>query len=203
MAYTAYRSLWYAKIGYVFPVMTFTRKQCTEIAAPFLMQILPAMGFHCHTPGSVLYGPRLYGGQSLMNLYTEQGISGIKTLIGHLRSHNKVSCILLILLSYIQLIAETQAHYLKKCSPPLPYVPFSWLEHLRTFLLTFKGFLIIPDIWSPYPPRKNGVFLMDTILHYTDKDPPTPFELYQFNECRLYCHAIFLLYNDIRWLLYY
>ena len=156
------------------------------------MQILPAMGFHRRTPRSILYGPRRYGGQSLMNLYTEQGISGIKTLIGQLQSHNEVSRLLRILLSFIQMIAGTRAHYLRKCSPPLPHVPFLWLEHLRTFLSTFQGSLIIPDIWSPIPPRKNDSFLMDSMLQVTGNDSPTPFELHQFNECRLYRHAIFL-----------
>ena len=59
MAFLAYQSLWFAKIRYPFPVTTFTRKQCREIAAPFLTMILPAIApIGPYFPDLGLYGRR-------------------------------------------------------------------------------------------------------------------------------------------------
>ena len=192
MAFTAYQSLWFSKIRYVLPVTTFSKKQCTSIAAPFLVAILPAMGYHRLTPRDVLYGPYRFGGQALFDLFTEQGIDGLKLLIGHLRSDNDIAQLLLILLSYLQLIAGTRAPYLQSCAARLPHVPATWLGHLRYFMSTFRGSLLIDGLWIPTPPRHQDVFLMDSILDYRGPKSPTDTELLHFNACRMYIRASFL-----------
>ena len=92
----------------------------------------------------------------------------------------------------VRVIAGTRLPYLQDCITPLPYVPASWLGHLRHFVSSFRGSIIINDAWVPSPPRYQDVFLMDTILQYRGNKQPSSSELNQFNECRMYIRAMFL-----------
>ena len=192
MARLAYRTLWFAKLGYVLPFTSFTIDECIKLAAPFLAKCLPAMGYNRHMPRVVLYGPMKYGGQALLALFTEQGIDGLQALIGHIRAETDISHLLLILLSYLQVIAGIQAPYLQSCHLRLPHVPKSWLSHLRNFLASFNGSLTIADAWTPTPARAQDVCLMDSLLQYEGTRTPTSAEITQFNACRIYVKAMYL-----------
>lgn len=49
------------------------------------------------------------------------------------------------------------------------HVPASWLGHIRYFVSSFRGSILISDAWVPSPPRHQDTSLMDAILRYPDR----------------------------------
>ncbi len=57
-----------------------------------------------HTSPAIVFGPSSYGGLGLPELYTSEGIGQLRLLIGHLHLRDKTANLILIDISYLQLI---------------------------------------------------------------------------------------------------
>jgi hypothetical protein len=120
-------TLW-SYLLYLLPKLTFslmatmlTEDQCNKIQSPTLMAALPKLHFNRHTERSIIHGPLLHGGLNLPHLYTIQGISQLKFLIGHLRAQDKTFKLIIISHGYLQLLVRTQSKFLNS-----PYQIYSW-----------------------------------------------------------------------------
>jgi len=69
------------KLSYPLIVTTFMEKQCEMLLKLVLTQGLPAMGINQNFPRVVAHGPLAYQGLNLPNLFTEQLITHIRTLV--------------------------------------------------------------------------------------------------------------------------
>jgi len=69
------------KLCYPLIATTFTEKQCETLLKPVLNQGLPAMGINRNFPRVVVHGPLAYQGLNFPNLFTEQLILHIWTLV--------------------------------------------------------------------------------------------------------------------------
>jgi len=69
------------KLMYPLPATTFTPKQCKAIMSPILAQGLPLAGYICTFPHALAHGPKKFCGVNIPNLYTEQTITHIHTLL--------------------------------------------------------------------------------------------------------------------------
>jgi len=69
------------KLSHLLIATTFTEKQCEVLLRPVLTQGLPALGINRNFPWVVAHGPVAYQGLNLPNLFTEQLITHIRTLV--------------------------------------------------------------------------------------------------------------------------
>jgi len=71
--------LW--KLQYPLATTTFSPQQCHQIMSPLLQQGLPKAGVICTFPRALAHGPLEYGGLDIPNLYTEQLIVHVTTML--------------------------------------------------------------------------------------------------------------------------
>jgi len=111
-AYWAYLLYFIPQIGYSLPVMTFTQDECNFIQSPALCATLSKLHLNQNTARSIIFGPSLYGGLSIPALYPLQGIGQLQLLVHHLSSKDEISSLILIDLSYIQLLTGATTPFL-------------------------------------------------------------------------------------------
>jgi len=75
------RNVLLRKLNYPFPATTFTPEQCKTIMTPFLAQGLPLAGFVHTFPQALAYRPLKMCRVNLPNLFMEQMVAHIHTLI--------------------------------------------------------------------------------------------------------------------------
>jgi len=69
------------KLVYPLPATMFTQKQCKAIMSPILAQGLPLAGYIRTFPHALAHGPKKFCGVNIPNLYTEQTLAHIHTLL--------------------------------------------------------------------------------------------------------------------------
>jgi len=75
------RNVLLRKLVYPLPATTFTKEQCQTIMSPILAQGLPSAGFIRTFPHALAHGPLKFCGINIPNLFTEQTLAHIHTLI--------------------------------------------------------------------------------------------------------------------------
>jgi hypothetical protein len=149
-AYTAYTMFFLPKIKFSLPVSIFTQEECRNIQAPALMQTLPLMRLNRHTARSIINGPHTYGGLMLPDIYAEQGLGQLKLLLGHLRVGDKTGKLILVSMSYLQLIIGSATPFFQ-----LPYDKFakwidkSWLTSIWQFIHVTKLQIAVRQHYTP------------------------------------------------------
>jgi hypothetical protein len=93
------------KFSYPLGATCFTEKECNMIQAKFLPTVLLKMGINRSTPLDVHSCPSLYAGMTVSELWSIQGSSKNKLLIGHLRKADMVADNLQVELDCLQLQA--------------------------------------------------------------------------------------------------
>lgn len=147
-----------------------------------LIEFLPAMGYEPTFPRAIVHGPRQYGGINLGHLYTEMCIAKIESVISHIQAGTGLGKIFLLNLNWLQLLSGQSQPLLQYCDP-LPYLETNWFLHLRQFLYTISGSIVIQDLWLPKIERRNDKILMD---HIIENSTMTNAEHRIFNNWRLY-----------------
>jgi hypothetical protein len=124
-AYISYILYFTPKVSFSLPAMTLKEEECNFIQSPAINAVLPKLHLNQHTARSIIFGPLEYGGLDLPNLYCIQGISQLRLFIGHLGLQDKTGKLMLISMSYVQLIIGSGESFLNK--PFLKY--HKWLDH--------------------------------------------------------------------------
>ncbi len=135
-AYCSYILYFTPKTSFSLPVMTLTKAECNAIQSPTISTVLPKLHFNRHTARSIIFCPSKYGGLGLPDLYCTQGIGQLSLFIGHLAAHEKSGKLILISMSYVQLIIGSGESFLRK--PFLKYKKWldnNWLTSLWGFIL--------------------------------------------------------------------
>jgi hypothetical protein len=73
------------KFGYPLEATCFKEEECLEIQRKFLPTVLSKMGINRSTPTAVCSGPAMFAGMEVPELWTIQGSTKNKLMIGHLR----------------------------------------------------------------------------------------------------------------------
>jgi len=191
-AYFAYHLYLSPELGYPLPVSSFSFKECVHIQAPALMATLPKLKINRNTARAIIHGPRKLGGLQLKHVYCEQGNGQLRLFLGHLRNRDHTGELIIISLSYLQLLVGST-----HLSLNLPYAKYakwverSWLTSLWEFLDRTRLTVEVRRAWLPQLPREGDSTLMSLFIEsgYGGK------ELAQLNQCRLF-HQVFFI-SDI------
>jgi len=69
------------KLNYPLVTTTLSPQQCQQITSPLLQQGLPKAGVIRTFPRALAHGPLEYGGLDIPNLFTEQIIAHVSTIL--------------------------------------------------------------------------------------------------------------------------
>ena len=81
MVWTAFKTGILKTLAYPLPASTFSEDQCRRLMHPLLQVALSRSHIVRSMPRAVVYGPPDRGGLDVPNLYTEQGIEHVKTIL--------------------------------------------------------------------------------------------------------------------------
>ena len=140
------------------------------------------MGINQKFPRAVAYGPLEFGGLSLYDLTTEQGILQIKNLMEHVHHGTETEKMIMISLAHLQLESGQSKPILTQLSAPIPYITPCWIMSIRNFLYVNNMSLQFADNFSHRLTRTHDRFIMDVLAN----EAFTPMELRHINAVRLH-----------------
>ncbi len=188
-AYWAFWQYFHPRIGFSMPVLALSQTQCTSIQSPALCATLSKLHLNKHTSRAIVFGPSEYGGLEMPELYTPEGIGQLWLLLGHLRLRYETASLILIDISYLQLIVGSSTLFFN-----LPFTMYGhstdggWLSSSWQFLNSIGFQLYIKQAQPPPLPRQNDIALMDYFVSLHLK----PKLLRVLNRCRIYLQVIYL-----------
>ena len=116
---------------YSAPIGTLTHKQAKTIQSAPINALVRAMGYNAHMPRVVVHGPTKTGGIGLNHLFIAQGALKVKTLLQYIRQNKQTGKILILYLSWAQLVAGGSSPILENPSQSLPHLhDEQWLTTL-------------------------------------------------------------------------
>ena len=94
------------------------------------------MGFNCHFPRAVVFGPKKYQGKQLDDYEVQQYLCHLERFVGHLRQENKLGDLTRIQMDQHQQLIGSQNHFLSLNSNDYPYgeasrIQFLWEQNTK------------------------------------------------------------------------
>ena len=180
----AYKTLWCSKFRYCAPVVSFTHKQLHTIQQKIIGPSLTAAGYNSKMPRAVVFGPATLGGMQWESPYSITLYTQLQLLIGSLRLQDTVGKLLIIQLSWLQILAGIRQPLLET-TQAVSYIPKGWIQSLHEKLTHNKVQIKIEGLWTPGPSREEDQVIMDYVR---DKLPE---EMWMsINQCRLFLQAV-------------
>ena len=182
-ARVAYRMMVCPKPEYPLGVTQFSQQQCDNISSSSLRACLSKMGYNPNSPKEVVYGPRKLFGFGMHDLYVEQGIHQLSTLVGHIRQDSEMGRMIRIELQWCQVQAGISSQLLTDMSTSIDYIEICWIMSIRDFLRTYNLRLDFTSAVLPELQCGQDEFLMDALR---TRGQCTATELQYLNACRLF-----------------
>jgi hypothetical protein len=126
---------------------------------------------------------------NIPHLFTSQGLSQIKFLLGHLRAQDKTCKLILISHGYLQLIVGVPTNFLN-----VPYSAYhhwvcpSWLKSIWLFISKLNINIFMVKAWLPPKPVGNDLNQMEYFVSQRFSSQ----QLIGLNRCRLYLQLLSL-----------
>jgi hypothetical protein len=120
--YWAFWQFYTPKVGFSLPTLHLTQAECKRIQSPAICATLSKLHFNHCTSRAIVFGPTKYAGLDLPHLATTENVGQLRLLLGHLRLQDKTADLILIDISYIQLLVGSSTTFFN-----LPYDKYKWL----------------------------------------------------------------------------
>jgi len=175
-------------LAYPLTATNFNEEQCQEIMKRALASTLPAMGINRHFPRVVAHGPGSHQGLEIPNLYTEQLIAHIITLLWFGPQQNDPTGHLLNLAAEdFRLEAGLSGQLFQMLLEIFPYLTTSW------FLQTWHQCQLLDigikrDVKDFERPRRYDKEIMCLFIQHGIRGT----ELATMNRCQMYIHTMYL-----------
>jgi len=176
------------KLTYPLATTTFTCQQCQHILAPALTQDLARVGVVCTYPRTLAHGPLQYGGLDIPNLYSEQAIAHIHTILqygpcrdnrtGHLL--HSFSEALWLELGYSGDLMEAPV-----CLSD--HITKSWIKHVWLSMQEC-GITLLTDFADLPSQRQGDREIMRLFVQYGLRQ----LQLQTLNQCRMYLQVVWV-----------
>ncbi len=187
-AYWAFWQYYTPQVGFSVPTLSLSQANCHCIQAPAITATLSKLHLNQHTARPIIFGPARLGELKLLELYSSAGIGQLCLFVGNLCPRDKTSSLILIDISYIQLLVGSTTLFFNL---PLPYSTTAdggWLISIWQFITPLKLQLCIPDAEVPAIPHLHDMAIMDYFT--TLQLRPAVFQT--LNCCRVYSQVIFI-----------
>jgi len=185
-------SLWQVllrKLVYPLPATTFTTQQCQTIMLPILAQGLPSAGFVRTFPHDLAYGPLKFCGINIPNLYTEQTLAHIHTLMKFSNQPQDLTGFLLHAMGESMRLEFSLCRQLFKAPTILQdVITNSWMKH--TWLAIWQADIHVQIDIPDFPlNRHRDKELVWIFLQHGFCQP----QLGSLHRCQMYLQALWLL----------
>ena len=185
-------------IFYCLPVTHFTAAQCNKIQGPFMHALLPKLRMNRHMKRATIWGPMKYGGLAFKHMHTEQLISNVRHLIGHVRKQSPTGTAFCILCDALQLYLGVAQPFFRLDPATIPYRPSSTHSKISFVWESLHAINCRMDLaqqWKPSP--MSLPCIMDLLLSAYERNKGTaafiqPQHLRYANNCRLWLRACYL-----------
>jgi len=176
------------KLLYPLSVTSFNKEQCYEIIKPALVAALPAMGINRNFPRAVAHGPCSHQGLDLPNLFTEQLIVHVMTILQFgLKQDDPTGHLLKTNAEAFRLEVGLCGQVFQMPTVLQDYMTPTWF--MQTWInCRLLDINIMADITDYMRLRKRDREIMRILI----KHRLTGNELAAMNRCQMYLHAIFL-----------
>ena len=163
-AYTVYTERFKSSFFYPLAVTQFTKNQCHSIQSKVYQQLLPKLGYNCHTPLAVILGPHEYGGSNLTTLFHEQHIQHIERMIQYIQRKCFLGQLYLTSIKQYQQYIGTELPIFSQSSANFQYgekhiIKYLW-DACSSINLTFE----ITDLQLPPKSFANDRYIMDAFI---------------------------------------
>ena len=174
-------------LSYPLPATTFSEQQCRQLLHPLLQVGLSRSHIVRSMPRVVVHGPPERGGFAVPNLYTEQGIEHVKTILHFFQTPSITGYLLRASFQALQIELGLPGNPFDwsfslwhKCATP------TWLSHTWEFCSRYA--VSFPDLrFSPMAPLRIGdCWIMESFYAAGIRSPT---RLASLNWCRLALHA--------------
>jgi hypothetical protein len=179
----AYRTMWFPAVGYSLGVTAMSKSQLRSIQSMATQSFLAKMGLNRNYPRAVTFGPPEYGGLAFPDLYVEQGVQQIRTVMEHIYHSTEAGKLIQICLQSLQAEAGSAVRLLQDPTTEISYLTPCWLTTLRSFMRKHQLSLEMTENWNFTLSRERDEFLMDK---FRQSGHFFPKELLHLNSVRLY-----------------
>jgi len=177
------------KLSYRLTATNFTKEQCHKIMKWALASALPAMGINRHFPQVVAYRPCSHQGLDIPNLFTEQLIAHIVTLLHFGPQLNDPTGHLLHLnVEDFRLEAGLSGQPFQMPLDIFTYLTSLWFSQ-TWYQCRLLHIEITMDIMDYESPRRYDKEIMCIFIQHGIRGT----ELASMNRCQMYLHMIYLL----------
>jgi len=119
------------KLTYALQATTLSEQQCAEIMKPAINKALPALGINRHFPRAVAHGPKSHQGLAISNLFMEQTIKHITTLLRYgPQAEDPTGRLLQANLEAFRLETGLSGQLFRQPAEILPCLTCSWIAHM-------------------------------------------------------------------------
>ena len=164
-ALLAYRTMFLPSMLYSAGVTWMDKRQCETLQKISRPAWLNTFGFNRNFPQAVAYVPRKWAGLGMLHHYHKQGLRGIFTLLGQMKSKSEVGKIVTVGVETFRLLVGLERCPLESPSrkASLIYEETDWFSFLHNFLQEFGLSIVLPT--RPYMQKKcvRDQALMDAI----------------------------------------
>jgi len=156
---------------------------------PAINKVLPALGINRHFPRAVVHRLKSHQGLAIPNLFTEQTIAHITTLLRYgSQEEDPTGRLLQANLEAFRLEMGLSGQLFGPPEEVIPCLTHSWIAHMWTQCRKLD-IDIMMDVKDFELPRHNDKELMRLFLQHGARGP----ELAMLNRCRMYLQAVYLL----------
>ncbi len=159
-SFMAHRACWFLAVAYSLQTPTLSEREIHKVQTRSMSIFLPKLGLNQHFPRVVLYGPPEMGGLQLRDLYIEQGIAQIMTLLRHVYSNTTVGNMIMIAIQSLQMEAGTKVQLMTDTVESFSYITKCWISEI-CFMCQFQIHLMLTHQWNFHVSRQSDAFLMD------------------------------------------
>jgi hypothetical protein len=142
---------------------------CIGEAALYIVQkftvakLLQISGFEERFPRAVVFGPPMYGGLGMRQIYTEGVCPKIECMICHIIADTSNGSTMINNLKWTQM----QSGLMTPIMENFQYIDYidekNWFLHIREYIQKFNGKIVVLKAWSPTLIRENDFCIMDKI----------------------------------------
>jgi hypothetical protein len=187
--WVAYFAVFVPSMIYSLPISQYSAKSLETLQSAPTRAALMKIGFNRNTAHRVVYGPSRYGGLGFRDLFVEQGVPQVQLLVQHLRAGTTQGILMLITLSWWQMVVGVSYPLLGQTDKFVPFDAPHWLSSIREFLQSVEASIHIDNLHLPQPHRDSNVCIMDVIHDLPGLTRP---QLRAFNRCRIFLGVHFL-----------
>jgi hypothetical protein len=113
---------------------------------------------------ALVFGPHEYGGIEYRHLSVEQGAGQVEYFLKFWRTEGEAGSMLLIALSWNQLMAGVSWPILQNVTVLLPHLETEWIPSLHAFLCSIDSAIEIDTPFLCPPQREHDVHIMDRVI---------------------------------------